>query len=87
MCVSQYRCSFSCISILVMFFFGYLATWILTEIAKNFVGELRPHFRDVCQPTFNCSAVTSLSQFNTYLQYGTDYTCQNTDDSAVQEAR
>ncbi len=72
---------------LVIFFYGYLATWILTEIAKNFVGELRPHFLAVCQSTCNCSAVTSLSQFNSYLQYGINYTCQNTDDSAVREAR
>ncbi|CAF1130194.1 unnamed protein product [Rotaria sordida] len=71
----------------VIFFFGYLSTWVLTEIAKNFVGELRPHFRAVCQPTYNCSAVTSLNQFNTYLQYGIDFTCQNTDDTAVREAR
>ncbi|CAF0986674.1 unnamed protein product [Rotaria sp. Silwood1] len=71
----------------VIFFYGYLSTWVLTEIAKNFVGELRPHFRAVCNPTYNCSAVTSLNQFNTYLQYGTDYTCQNTDVSAVREAR
>ena len=72
---------------LVIFFYGYLATWVLTEISKNFVGALRPHFRAVCQPTFDCSAVTSLSQFNTYLQEGIHYTCQNTDESAVREAR
>ncbi|CAF4070411.1 unnamed protein product [Rotaria sp. Silwood2] len=71
----------------VIFFYGYLATWVLTEIAKNFVGELRPHFRAVCNPTYNCSAVTSLNQFNSYLQYGIDYTCQNTDVTAVREAR
>jgi hypothetical protein len=72
---------------LVIFFYGYLATWVLTEIAKNFVGELRPHFLAVCQPTFNCAAVTSLSQFNSYLQYGTDFVCSNTNEDAVREAR
>ena len=71
----------------MIFFYGYLTTWILTEIAKNFVGNLRPHFRAVCQPTFDCSTVTSLSQFNRYLQYGDDYTCQNTNESLVREAR
>ncbi|CAF4108573.1 unnamed protein product [Rotaria magnacalcarata] len=71
----------------IIFFYGYLATWVLTEIAKNFVGELRPNFLAVCQPTYNCSAVTSLSQFHSYLQYGSNYTCQNTDDSAVRDAR
>jgi hypothetical protein len=77
----------NCLFDLVIFFYGYLATFVLTEISKNFVGELRPHFLAVCQSTFNCTTVTSLSQFNTYLQYGVDYTCGNTDDSAVREAR
>jgi hypothetical protein len=67
--------------------YGYLATWVLTEIAKNFVGELRPHFLAVCQPTFDCSNVTSLYQFNAYRQEGIDYTCLNTDVAAVREAR
>ena len=71
----------------VVFFYGYLVTWLLTEIAKNFVGGLRPHFIAECQPTFNCSQVTSLSEFNRYLEFGVDYTCQNTDESAVREAR
>ncbi|CAM4872218.1 unnamed protein product [Rotaria socialis] len=56
-------------------------------IIWNFVGELRPNFLAVCQPTYNCSAVTSLSQFHSYLQYESNYTCQNTDDSAVRDAR
>ncbi|CAF0909060.1 unnamed protein product [Adineta ricciae] len=71
----------------VIFAYGYVATWLLTEIAKNFVGELRPHFLAVCQPSYNCSAVTSLYQYDAYLQEGVDYTCQNTDAAAVREAR
>ncbi|CAF1012144.1 unnamed protein product [Rotaria sp. Silwood1] len=71
----------------VIFAYGYLATWVLTEIAKNFVGELRPHFLAVCQPTLDCASLTSLYQFNSYLQYGNNYTCQSTDDSSVREAR
>ena len=83
--VSRHRLSY--LNRLVIFFYGYLATWLLTEISKNFVGGFRPHFLAVCRPTFDCSAVTSLSQFNKYLQYGIDYTCLNTDDTAVREAR
>ena len=71
----------------VVFAYGYLATWVLTEVTKNFVGELRPHFLAVCQPTYNCSTVTTFDQFNTYIQYGSGYTCTNTDASAVREAR
>ncbi len=70
----------------MVFAYGYLATWVLTEVTKNFVGELRPHFLAVCQPTFNCSNAT-LDQFNSYIQYGSGYTCLNTDDTAVREAR
>jgi hypothetical protein len=72
---------------LVVFAYGYAATWVITEVTKNFVGELRPHFIAVCQPSYNCSSVTILNQFNSYLQFGIDYTCLNTDDTAVREAR
>ncbi|CAF2994059.1 unnamed protein product [Rotaria sp. Silwood2] len=71
----------------VIFAYGYLATWVLTEIAKNFVGELRPHFLAVCQPSLDCSTQTLLYQFHSYQQYGSNYTCQNTDDASVREAR
>ncbi|CAF1089501.1 unnamed protein product [Rotaria sordida] len=71
----------------VIFAYGYLATWVLTEIAKNFVGELRPHFLAVCQPSPDCSTLISSYQFYSYLQYGSGYTCQNTDDASVREAR
>ncbi len=70
----------------VIFAYGYLATWVLTEVTKNFVGELRPHFLAVCQPTFNCSSA-STDQYFSYLQFGINYTCLNTDDTAVREAR
>jgi hypothetical protein len=71
----------------VVFAYGYLATWVLTEITKNFVGELRPHFIAVCQPSIDCSTLTGLNQYNSYLQFGSNYTCLNTDDSAVRDAR
>ena len=73
--------------VVVVFGYGYLATWVLTEVAKNFVGELRPHFLAVCQPSFNCSGVTTQNAFNTYLQPNIDYTCLNSDSEAVREAR
>ncbi|CAF1140870.1 unnamed protein product [Rotaria sordida] len=70
----------------VVFAYGYLSTWVLTEITKNFVGELRPHFLAVCQPTIDCSTL-SLNQFNSYLQFGINYTCLNTDSGLVRDAR
>ncbi|UJR14054.1 hypothetical protein I4U23_001051 [Adineta vaga] len=71
----------------IVFAYGYIATWAITEVTKNFVGELRPHFLAVCQPSYNCSAVTNLYQYDAYLQEGIDYTCQNTNVSDVREAR
>jgi hypothetical protein len=70
----------------VVFAYGYLSTWVLLEVTKNFVGELRPNFLAVCQPSINCSAIINYNQYNSY-NYGSDYTCQNTDDAAVREAR
>ena len=71
---------------LVVFGYGYLSTWVLTEITKNFVGELRPHFLAVCQPTIDCSNL-SVNQFNAYLQFGMNYTCLNTESGLVRDAR
>ncbi len=70
----------------MVFAYGYLATWVLTEVTKNFVGELRPHFLAVCQSTYDCSNAT-LDQFNSYLQYGINYTCLNPDVDTVRDAR
>ncbi|CAF3678593.1 unnamed protein product [Adineta steineri] len=70
----------------VVFAYGYLSTWVLTEITKNFVGELRPHFLAVCQPSIDCSTLTT-NQFNSYLQFGINYTCLNTDSGLVRDAR
>ena len=70
----------------VIFAYGYLATWVLTEVTKNFIGELRPHFLAVCQPSFNCSGA-ALNVYYSYQQYGIDYTCLNPDETLVREAR
>ncbi|CAF1247469.1 unnamed protein product [Rotaria magnacalcarata] len=71
----------------VIFGYGYLATWVLLEVTKNFIGELRPHFLAVCQPSIDCTSITLLNQYNSYLQYGTNYTCLNSDTTSVREAR
>jgi hypothetical protein len=71
----------------VVFAYGYLSTWVLLEVTKNFVGELRPHFLAVCQPSYDCGSANSLNQFNLYIDFGSNYTCLNTDLAAVREAR
>ncbi|CAF1195378.1 unnamed protein product [Adineta steineri] len=71
----------------VIFTYGYLTTWVLTEVAKTFVGELRPHFLAVCQPSVDCSTITSLEQYNSYQLPDLNYTCTNPDATAVREAR
>lgn len=73
--------------LVIVFAYGYLTTWMLVEISKNFVGRLRPHFLAVCQPSFNCSLVSSFEQFFSITQMGTNLTCTNSDASAVREAR
>ncbi len=71
----------------MVFAYGYLSTWVLLEVTKNFVGELRPHFLAVCQPSYDCGSATLLNQFNLYIDFGSNYTCLNTDLAAVREAR
>ncbi|CAF3145574.1 unnamed protein product [Rotaria socialis] len=71
----------------VVFGYGYLATWVLIEVTKNFIGELRPHFLAVCQPNIDCTTITLPNPYNSYLQYGTNYTCLNSDTASVREAR
>ncbi len=71
----------------MVFAYGYLSTWVLLEVTKNFVGELRPHFLAVCQPSYDCGSTNSLNQFNLYIDFGSNYTCLNTDLAAVREAR
>ncbi|CAF1322856.1 unnamed protein product [Didymodactylos carnosus] len=69
----------------VVFLYGYLTTWVLTEIAKNFVGELRPHFFELCRPNVTCSCSSSCGVNNQV--YITNYVCLNTDETAVREGR
>lgn len=57
------------------YLFGLAVTVITTDIGKQMLGRLRPHFMEVCQPIMsdgtNCS---SSLNFNRYIQ---DYTCGN----------
>jgi len=68
----------------VVFVFGYISTWVLTEIAKNFVGRLRPHFLMVCEPNLNCTDLVLSGQA---YNYQNTFTCQNRDEKHVREAR
>uniref|UniRef100_A0ABM0GST1 Lipid phosphate phosphohydrolase 1-like n=1 Tax=Saccoglossus kowalevskii TaxID=10224 RepID=A0ABM0GST1_SACKO len=66
---------------ITMFLFGAVITINITDMAKNMIGRLRPHFMDVCQPDFsviNCSG-----------GYITEFTClfDNDDDYPLQDAR
>ncbi|CAF1255448.1 unnamed protein product, partial [Didymodactylos carnosus] len=71
--------------LIVIFLFGYLSTWVLTEIAKNFVGELRPHFLALCNSSVTCTCTSNCGS-NGQI-YITDYVCQNPDATAVREGR
>ena len=65
---------------LVVFIFGMVVSQFLTELGKNSIGRLRPHFLTLCNPDF-----TQLTCGNG--NYITDYVCQNEDASMLKEAR
>ena len=65
---------------IVVFIFGMGVTQVLTELGKNTIGRLRPHFLTLCNPDYsklNCAAGT----------YITDYVCTSTDEAALKEGR
>lgn len=58
-----------------VFMFGMAADCVLTEMLKYSVGRLRPHFFDICKPTFghtNCSAYVWPQ-----IHYVEKYECTN----------
>lgn len=59
-----------------VFLFATFATVDATDVTKNMIGRLRPHFFDACQPILsdgtNCS---NPINWNRYIE---DYTCGNT---------
>ncbi|KAH9492584.1 Phospholipid phosphatase 1, partial [Bulinus truncatus] len=62
-----------------VFVFGNVVNQFLTEIGKNVVGRLRPHFLTVCQPDF--------SKFNCSDGYITASICTTKDLDVLKEAR
>lgn len=64
-----------------VFLFGACVTELTADIFKNLAGRLRPHFLDVCQSDFNCSALTDQ---HTYV---TDYTCTGADSHKIIDGR
>ncbi|XP_070562983.1 phospholipid phosphatase 1-like [Ptychodera flava] len=65
--------------IIGMFLFGAAVTLDITDMTKNVIGRLRPHFFDVCQPDF--------SKINCSVGYITDFTCLGSDVDSINEAR
>jgi phosphatidate phosphatase len=72
-----------------LFALGISLTLCLTEIGKRWVGRLRPHFISVCNPNLNVLNCSTSSVSGVY--YNPIYTggsfCQNTDLTAIREAR
>uniref|UniRef100_A0A0K8U473 Putative phosphatidate phosphatase n=1 Tax=Bactrocera latifrons TaxID=174628 RepID=A0A0K8U473_BACLA len=71
---------------LSIFSFGFIATYLTTELAKNVVGRLRPHFYTACQPRLpdgsSCeSAYQQLVGGGVYVEH---YYCANRNLSARQ---
>ncbi|XP_067648522.1 putative phosphatidate phosphatase [Eurosta solidaginis] len=71
---------------LATFSFGFIATYLTTELAKNVVGRLRPHFYTACQPRLadgsSCeSAYQQLVGGGVYVEH---YYCSNRNLSARQ---
>ncbi|XP_050682690.1 putative phosphatidate phosphatase [Leptidea sinapis] len=60
--------------VLTSFAFGACFIEITTNIAKNVIGRLRPHFFDICQPSIDCSL---LEWQNRYI-LPQEYVCQGT---------
>ena len=69
---------------LYAFFTGIFITLLVTNVVKLSVGELRPHFIDICKPNF-----TELDCRDSYgySVYVTNYTCYGTDTKYIREAR
>ena len=52
---------------------GTAASQLHTDVCKYTVGRLRPHFFDVCQPSFYIDPTNNQSEFRAV--YVTNYTC------------
>lgn len=79
------------------FVFGTAITYFFTQTCKLTVGRLRPHFVDVCHPSFNYTidGVTNqtftmtLDNFHEcpHTQYITDYVCTTGLTATITQAR
>lgn len=71
-----------------LFLLGMFVTVLITEVAKRWVGRLRPHFIDVCKPKFdkiNCYNQTANGRINNAIYTGGDF-CTG-DPKRIKEAR
>ncbi|KAH8261146.1 hypothetical protein KR044_003929 [Drosophila immigrans] len=57
------------------FSFGFIATYLTTELAKHVVGRLRPHFYSACQPRLHDG--TSCSDGRNAEVYVQQFYCSN----------
>ncbi|KAL8449584.1 hypothetical protein Emed_003016 [Eimeria media] len=64
------------------FFFAILSCWVLTEVLKNVVGSLRPHFLSVCKPNWEQLVCKRGGEY----VYVSSYECRG-EESSVVEAR
>lgn len=60
---------------IVCFLFGAFCTLLVTDIGKQTLGRLRPHFITVCQPIMRDG--TNCSNLLNRYRYIEDYTCGN----------
>ena len=70
--------------ILYAFIVGIFITLLVTNAIKFSVGELRPHFIDVCKPNFTELACRDSYGYSNYV---TNYTCYGEDKGEIREAR
>ena len=72
---------------LAIFILGLVITLLLTEIGKRWIGRLRPHFIEVCNPDFknlNCTLLNNV-QVLKYIETSGSFCKGNSSD--VKEAR
>jgi len=61
---------------LLVWFFGGIASELLTDISKISAGRLRPHFIQVCRPSVNGQPLDEYCNNSKPFEYITNYTCE-----------
>ncbi|KAF4524298.1 hypothetical protein B566_EDAN005354 [Ephemera danica] len=46
-----------------LLYFGCICTKLTTNIGKNVIGSLRPHFMDICKPNIDCTLAENLHRY------------------------